>query len=73
MMRPIAAAAKSSLTVLTWSKLFSSASVTTTPGRVPHEPAVGAAQTVPILLLTCITASALAAARVCIPPIAIFP
>ena len=39
----------------------------------PHEPPVGAAQTTPRLLQTCITAMARAAARVCRPPAATVP
>ena len=44
-----------------------------TPGRTPADPPVGAAQTTPIAPLTCMTAMARAAARVCSPPIATLP
>ncbi|MCD8161969.1 MAG: hypothetical protein LUE09_00540 [Synergistaceae bacterium] len=47
--------------------------MTTTPGRTPAEPPVGAAQTMPCPLFTCIAAIARAAARVWMPPSASLP
>ncbi len=70
---PTAAAARSERTTASGASLHSSAMVTMTPGMTPAEPPVGAAQTIPELLETCMAARARAAARAWSPPAARVP
>ena len=65
---PMADAASSAMAAVSFERPRSSTSVTTTPGSAPADPPVGAAHTTPMAPLTCITAMARAAARVCRPP-----